>query len=104
MSRRKLTAEEIEAKRDAAYERGWVDSLRAHDRASCQPNADIYCYREGWEACAKYRWQDPSNRGRATDPGFRIPKATAMTTRIPPWAKYLPGIESIKPGAAILTG
>lgn len=71
---RKPTAEEREAQRDAAYERGWVDSLTAHWRASCQSMDDLYYYTLGWQMCAQYRCLDPSNRGTAPDPDFRIPR------------------------------
>lgn len=76
MTARKVadTPEERIARRDAAYERGWVDSLSAYDRTSCQPTEDIYYYRQGWDACAKYRWADPAGRGRAPDTKFRIPR------------------------------
>lgn len=69
------TPEEREKRKDAAYERGWVDSLTAYDRTNLQPPEDIYAYRQGWDACAKYRWEDPANKGRAPDPNFRIPRA-----------------------------
>jgi len=69
--RNKVTDEERKAQRDAAYERGWVDSLIAFDRTSQQPTEDIYCYRQGWDACAEYRWKDPANRGSAPDRNFR---------------------------------
>lgn len=71
--KRPLSAEQRE-RADAAYERGWADSLRAHSRHSGQPMEDIYWYGKGWEACAEYRWQDPANRGVAPDPHFRIPR------------------------------
>ena len=70
----KATTEQDKACRDAAYERGWVDSLSAFDRTSCQPTADIYDYRLGWDACANYRWKDPANRGKASDPNYREPR------------------------------
>lgn len=66
----KLTPEQA----DAAYERGWVDSLDALDRTSCQPTADIYWYRTGWQACADYRWQDRCNNGVAPDRAYRTPR------------------------------
>jgi hypothetical protein len=76
MTARKVqnTLEQREAQRDAAYERGWVDSLSAYDRTSMQPTTDIYYYRQGWDACADYRWADPSNRGRALDLNYRKPR------------------------------
>lgn len=70
----KITAEEREAQRDAAYERGWVDSLSAHWCQNGQAFEDIYYYRQGWDACAECRWQDPKNNGRAPDPTFRTPR------------------------------
>lgn len=69
-----ITPEQREAQKDAAYERGWVDSLTAYDRTSQQPINDAYCYRQGWDACAKYRWEDPANNGRAPDRNYRIPR------------------------------
>lgn len=68
------SAQEKEAAADAAYERGWVDSLTAYDRTSCQPIEDVYWYRRGWDACAEYRWADPANNGSAPDKNFRIPR------------------------------
>lgn len=68
---------EQEAAADAAYERGWVDSLDAYDRISLQPTDDIYWYRIGWDTCAKYRWEDPKNRGRALDRNYRIARKAA---------------------------
>jgi hypothetical protein len=70
----KITHEQREAQRDAAYERGWVDSLRAYDRISQQPMGDVYYYRQGWDVCAEYRWNDPANRGSAPDPAYRKPR------------------------------
>ena len=69
-----VSREEREARCDAAYERGWVDSLRAYFSISTQPIEDAYCYRQGWLACAAYRWADPSNRGVAPDPTYRTPR------------------------------
>ena len=63
-----------EARRDAAYERGWVDSLRAYDDRGSQPVQDIYDYARGWEACSDYRWANPYGRGVAPDPDFRTPR------------------------------
>lgn len=60
--------------RDAAYERGWVHSLKAYAAHSGQPMDEVYYYGQGWDACAKYRWEDPSNRGTAPDPTFRVPR------------------------------
>lgn len=68
------TPEEREQRRDAAYERGWVDSLRGLQGHSVQPIDDVYDYARGWDACAKYRWEDPKNNGRARDPSYRIPR------------------------------
>lgn len=68
------SAQEREAANDAAYERGWVDSLRAYDQQSRQPIEDAYWYRKGWDACADYRWKDPKNRGSAPDLNFRVPR------------------------------
>lgn len=70
----RLSPEAREAQRDAAYERGWVDSLRAYWAISLQPIDDCFDYGKGWNACAKYRWADPSNNGRAPDPDFRVPR------------------------------
>lgn len=68
------THAEKEAAADATYERGWADSLDALDRISGQPIGDIYWYRVGWDACAKYRWEDPANHGSAPDRSHRIPR------------------------------
>lgn len=68
------TTAEREARRDAAYERGWVDSLRAYDARSCQPVDDIFDYARGWQACADYRWKDRNGRGVAPDPTYRTPR------------------------------
>lgn len=68
------TPEEREERRDAAYERGWVDSLSAYAAHGLQPSEDVWDYGRGWEACAKYRWQDPANNGVAPDPNFRTPR------------------------------
>jgi hypothetical protein len=65
---------ERERLRDDAYERGWVDSLTAYDRTSQQPSADIFYYRQGWSACADYRWSDPANNGTAPDASYRKPR------------------------------
>lgn len=70
----KPTTAEREKAKDAAYERGWVDSLTAYNAISFQPSGDRYWYKQGWDSCAKYRWQEPANRGRASDPNFRIPR------------------------------
>lgn len=70
----KETLVEREARRDAAYERGWVDSLRGYDARGVQSWDDNYDYARGWEACAAYRWKDPTNRGRAPDPTYRTPR------------------------------
>jgi len=59
------------ARFEAAYERGWVDSLRAHNALSCQPALDKYYYQRGWHDCADYRWKDPEGRGVAPDPTYR---------------------------------
>lgn len=69
-----LKPDEREERRDAAYERGWRDSLRAHWNTNGQPFNEIYDYVSGWHACAKYRWEDPANHGRAPDPSFRTPR------------------------------
>lgn len=69
----KETPEAKRARRLAAYERGWVDSLRAYDARSCQPVDDGYDYARGWNACADYRWKDPNGRGVAPDPNYRTP-------------------------------
>lgn len=69
MTKRDRTAED-----DAAYERGWVDSLDAIDRSSLQPKDDIYWYRTGWQRCADYRWQDRTKRGVADDRTYRAPR------------------------------
>ncbi len=73
MSARKVTIsrEERELQRAAAYERGWVDSLRGYQNGAAQPWEDKYDYQRGWWACADYRWADPSNNGVAPDPNFR---------------------------------
>ncbi len=70
----KESLEAGEARRDAAYERGWVDSLTAFDARSIQPWEDIYDYARGWEACARYRWRDMAGRGVAPDPTYREPR------------------------------
>lgn len=67
----KETPEDRVRRREAAYERGWVDGLQAYDARATQPVNDIYDYWAGWEACASYRWRDPSNNGVAVDPTFR---------------------------------
>jgi hypothetical protein len=67
--------EERARQRDAAYERGWVDSLRACQNVSQQPVEDAYDYQQGWNECAKYRWEDPANDGCAPDPNYRKPRA-----------------------------
>lgn len=72
--KRGIEPEERERQRDVAYERGWVDSLKAYDATSLQPVDDIYYYSRGWQACAEYRWEDPSNRGVAPNPNYRIPR------------------------------
>lgn len=69
----KETVEARDARRAAAFERGWVDSLRAYDARAMQPTEDIYDYSKGWHACADYRWSDPRNRGVAADPAYRAP-------------------------------
>lgn len=69
------TPEDEEKRRDAAYERGWVDSLSAYAAHSLQPIEDMFDYHKGWHACAEYRWKDPANRGVAPDPDFRTPRA-----------------------------
>jgi len=68
------TTAEKETAADAAYERGWVDSLDAWDRLSSQSMADSYWYRRGWQACANYRWQDRNGRGIAPDRAYRTPR------------------------------
>ncbi len=70
----KISREEEERLRDEAYERGWVDSLSARLAMCSVPTAYRYYYRQGWDACAKYRWQDPNGRGVAPDRTFRIPR------------------------------
>ncbi len=60
---------------DAAYERGWIDSLDAYDRASLVPSADRYWYKRGWDACADYRWRDRNGNGIAPDRSYRTPRA-----------------------------
>jgi hypothetical protein len=67
------TREARETRRQAAYERGWVDSLRAYQDTSSQPTEDKYDYGQGWHACANYRWAEPANRGVAPDPTYRKP-------------------------------
>ena len=56
---------------DAAYERGWKDSLDAYARHSLIPPNDRYWYGIGWQACADYRWQDRNGRGIAPDRNYR---------------------------------
>lgn len=73
--RSRLEPEERERQRDAAYERGWKDSLTAYYNMTNQPDDDRYDYGKGWDACAKYRWEDPANRGSAPDPNYRIPRS-----------------------------
>lgn len=68
MTRLRPTTEEA----DAAYERGWVDSLDA--RLDMSPGVDPYCYHMGWQACADYRWQDRNGRGVAPDRTYRVPR------------------------------
>lgn len=65
---------ETEKLRDATYERGWVDSLDARWNVSGQSVGDIYCYAQGWQACADYRWEDPKGRGLVPDHNFRRPR------------------------------
>jgi hypothetical protein len=67
------TPEARRARRLAAYERGWVDSLSAYQATHSQHVEDIYDYAQGWHACAAYRWKDRSGRGVAPDPDYRTP-------------------------------
>lgn len=67
------TPEARKARRQAAYERGWTDSLRGYQATSLQHVEDIYDYAQGWHACADYRWADPTDRGVAPDPNYRKP-------------------------------
>lgn len=69
--RRRETLEQ-QAANNAAYERGWVDSLDARWVSSIDPMIDRYWYARGWHACADYRWRDPSGRGVAPDRDYRI--------------------------------
>lgn len=66
----KITDEE----KDAAYERGWSDSLTAHFAPSRVPINVRYYYIDGWQKCADYRWRDPAGRGVAPDPTYREPR------------------------------
>jgi len=65
------TIEARAARRANAFERGWVDSLSAYDKRAEQPIGDVFDYVKGWNACADYRWADPTGRGVAPDPAFR---------------------------------
>jgi hypothetical protein len=67
----KETAEARDARRDAAFERGWVDSLRGYYALSMEPIDDGYYYKRGWDMCTAYRWIDPKNNGVAPDPNYR---------------------------------
>lgn len=53
--RARETVPERDARRKAAYDRGWKDSLTALDAGSEQPWEDKYDYRTGWWACADAR-------------------------------------------------
>lgn len=68
-----MTKTTDEAK-DAAYERGWVDSLDARYGHSFEPIGTGYWYVRGWNACADYRWLDRSGRGVAPDRKYRTPR------------------------------
>lgn len=68
------TPQQDKERRDAAYERGWLDSLRAYYALSLQPLEDCYDYAAGWQACAAYRWANPANRGIAPDTSYRMPR------------------------------
>ena len=70
------TPEAREARRQAAYERGWVDSLHGYQATHSQHVEDIYDYAQGWHACADYRWADPRNNGVASDETYRKPYRT----------------------------
>lgn len=61
-----------EADKDAAYERGWIDSLSAHWNTGAVSHDVLYWYIQGWQRCADYRWQDRNGRGIAPDPTYRI--------------------------------
>lgn len=52
----KETLEARTARRKAAYDRGWRDSLTALFAVSEQPLDDKYDYLTGWWACADVRW------------------------------------------------
>lgn len=69
-----MSAKPTEDMRDAAYERGWVDSLHGVFAACVQLASDKYDYISGWHACAKYRWRDPKGRGVAPDTSYREPR------------------------------
>jgi hypothetical protein len=72
--RQRPDPEERNKRRDAAYERGWQDSLRGYAAHSLQPIDDVYYYAQGWSECAKYRWENPANNGCAPDPNYRKPR------------------------------
>jgi hypothetical protein len=76
--RTKETPEQRDERRAAAFERGWSDSLRAHDNSMSVPWADKYDYGRGWNACARYRWHDPNGRGVAPDPDWRPPREVIL--------------------------
>lgn len=66
----KLTEEQ----KDAAYERGWVDSLTAYFAPISIAMGEQYYYLRGWHTCADWRWEDPSRRGVALDKTYRRPR------------------------------
>lgn len=70
---RKETPEQ-RAAADAAYERGWIDSLDAYIRSQVVPIEQRYWYHRGWDACAKYRWTDRIRNGVAPDRTYRVPR------------------------------
>lgn len=55
MRMRRRSKEETLAKRAAAFQRGWTDSLSAYQAVSEQPLEDKYDYLSGWWACADAR-------------------------------------------------
>lgn len=55
----------------AAFESGWVDSLRGYFGLVLQPVEEAFDYRRGWDECAAYRWADLNGRGVAPDPTYR---------------------------------
>lgn len=65
-------SEEVKAAREAAYQRGWTDSLTAYYGVSEQPWKDKYDYLTGWWACADKRRAETRRPAIEVDSGPRI--------------------------------